>query len=342
MLRYTELKEHNRQDLKSVSPLAKPFTLIVEPTSVCNFRCVQCFQSIPDENYFTRNKAHMSMGIFKKVIDDMKKWSGPRLKVLKLSLYGEPLLNEHFCAMLKLARQADIAERIETTTNASLLNKKACAQLVEYGLDYMRVSIYSAIQKRHVEITGSRITIGSIHDKLRMLQDIKRERGSETPFVSVKMLDTYDEENEAFVRMYTDVADEVYLDKPHNWIAYKDKDFIYELYKDGCQKAKNDLNVGSYGRIACTLPFFTLAVRSNGDVSPCCIDWLGGTNIGSICERSLEEIWDSDELYEFRKMQLEGRKDENSSCKNCRFYLNDYYMKDVIDGFPIEKLRRRS
>jgi radical SAM protein with 4Fe4S-binding SPASM domain len=241
--------------------------------------------------------------------------------------------------MLRVVKEADIAERIETTTNASLLNEKVGKQLVKYGLDYMRVSIYSAIQEKHAKITGSKISINSLHDKLQMLQDIKRDYDSDTPFISVKMLDAYSDENEVFTRMYSDVADEVYLDKPHNWIIYKDKNFINDLYKNDVSKAKDDLKNSSSARIACTLPFFTLAVRSNGDVSPCCIDWIGGTNIGNIYDGSLKEIWNSDKMFEFRKMQLENRKDENSSCKNCEVYLNDYYTKDNIDGFLVEKLR---
>lgn len=341
MLRYTQLKEHCRQDLKEVLPLAKPFTLIIEPTSICNFRCVQCFQSISEESYFTQNRAHMSMEAFGKVIDDMKKWPGPRLKVLKLSLYGEPLLNEHFCEMLKLARQADIAERIETTTNASLLDEATCSRLVAYGLDYMRVSVYSAIQERHEDITGSKIKIEAIHSALRMLQDAKRAAASETPFVSVKMLDAYSSENDTFLGMYKDVADEVYLDKPHSWIAYKDKDFIGELYKEEGARVKNDLSACRSSRVACTLPFFTLAVRSNGDVSPCCIDWLGATNIGNIRKSSLRELWDSGAMYEFRKMQLENRRKENKSCRNCEFCSSDYYVKDNVDGFPVERLKTK-
>ena len=42
---------------------------------------------------------------------------------------------------------------------------------------------------------------------------------------------------------------------------------------------------------------------------------------------------------EYRDMQREGRKDENSSCARCDIYLNDHYTRDNIDGFPVEKLR---
>src|SRR3989338_7988114 len=116
MIRFTKLKSTDRQDLKKVMPLPKPFTVLVEPSSLCNFRCVQCFQSAKAASAFTRSRGHMPLALFRKVLAQLKAWPGPKLKVLKLSLYGEPLLNPDFCEMLKLACAAGVVERIETTT----------------------------------------------------------------------------------------------------------------------------------------------------------------------------------------------------------------------------------
>ena len=276
---------------------------------------------------------------FDRVIDQMKGWGGPLLKVLKLSLYGEPLLNPRFGEMLRTAKEAGIAERIETTTNASLLTPDVARALVEGGLDYARVSIYSPLQQRHEKVTGSRIEIGAIHRNLAALREVKARLGSATPFVSVKMLDTYGEENDLFRRMYEDVADEIYLDKPHNWVAVEGKDFIDDLYGAQTREARKDLEATSSRRIACTLPFFTLAVRSTGDVSPCCIDWVGETKIGNVEEQTLAEIRRGDRMFEFRKMHLQDRKDENASCRNCELFRSDYYTRDNVDGFPVERLR---
>jgi radical SAM protein with 4Fe4S-binding SPASM domain len=339
MLKYTELKCTNRQNLMEVLPLRKPFTVLIEPSSLCNFKCIQCFQSIKGDSYFTRNRGNMPMARFRLVIEQLKAWPGPKLKVLKLSLYGEPLVNPNFCEMLRIAQEADVAERIETTTNASLLFRDVAEKLVACQLDYARVSIYASDQAKHQAVTGSGMEIGAIHGNLRGLQEIKKSKGSEKPFVSCKMLDAYDDENERFIRMYRDVADEVYIDKPHSWIKVEGADFIKNYYKDGAGGAITDLKMNSTRRIACPMAFTTMAVRSNGDVSPCCVDFIGGANLGNVDERSLREIWNSDPWYEFQKMQLENRKHENYSCARCDVYLSDHYTKDNIDGFPVEKLR---
>ncbi len=340
MIKYTELKDHKRQNLIDIIPLKKPFTLLIEPSSFCNFKCVQCFQSIESESYFSKNKKIMSMDLYGKIIDQFKQWEGEKLKVLKLSLYGEPFTNPDFCEMLRIAKEADIAERIETTTNASMLTDDICKKLVEYEIDYIRVSIYSAYQDKHEKITKSKIEIEKIYNSLKKVREYKTQLGKEKPFVSAKMLDTFDKENEFFIEKYKDVADEIYIDKPHNWVAHEEKSFIGSLYKDSdVEKLENDLKETMSNRIACPMAFTTLAVRNNGDVSPCCVDWIGGTNLGNINDSNICEIWNSDNMYEFRKMQLQNRRFENSSCKNCELPLNDYYTRDNIDDFPVERLR---
>lgn len=339
MIKYTELKATNRHNLMDVLPLQKPFTILIEPTNLCNFRCVQCFQSIEGETYFTRNRMNMPMGRFSKIVQQLQRWTGEKIKVLKLSLYGEPFLNPAFCEMLKMIKEADIAERVETTTNASLLTRAISKQIVWNQLDYMRVSIYGVDQQKHQSRTSSAMKITEIYDNLRILQEEKRKQGSDRPFVSVKMLDSYQGENDRFMQMYQDVADELYFDKPHGWIKVDDMDFIKKYYQDDDAKVKEDLVKNSSPRIACPMAFTTMAIRSNGAVSPCCVDFIGGTNLGYMDERNLQEIWRSDAWIEFQRMQLQNRKNENYSCARCDIFYNDHYIKDNIDGFPVEKLR---
>ena len=339
MIPYTKLHETGRQVLRDILPLAKPFTVLIEPSSLCNFRCRQCFQSLKTDSYFTRSRAHMPLDRFTRVVEQLQAWDGPRLKVLKLSLYGEPLATPHFGEMLRLAREADVAERIETTTNASLLSRDVARTLVDARLDYLRVSIYATTQERHQEVTGSRTLLRDIHQNLRALQDVKRERGSSRPFVSCKMIDAYGEENERLSEVFGDVCDELYIDEPHGWIEVDGADFIGTYYKAEADHVRDDLRVGSSPRVACPMAFTTMAVRSSGDVSPCCVDFIGGTNLGNVDDANLQAIWRSDTWYEFQKMQLQDRKGENTSCARCGFYLSSHYMKDDIDGFDVRKLR---
>ena len=335
MIRYTELKSTKRHDLREVIPLEKPYTLLIEPSSRCNFRCRMCFQSAAQEEF--KDKRHnMDMALFRRIIDQAEAWQGERFKVLKLTIYGEPFMNPHFGEMLQIAREADIAERIEATSNASLLTEELGRSLIKGQMDYLRVSIYSALPQKQLEITSSGVPMQRVHDNLAMLQRLKKEMGSTKPFIACKMLDTYDEaENQVFRDVYGDVADELYIDEPHSWVEVKGEDFIGRLYGGDVAKVKRHMA----DRRVCPMPFTTLAVRSDGSVSPCCNDWYGGTNIGNAAKQSIEEIWYGRALYDFHVMQLEKRNHENVSCRGCSVYKSSYYTRDDIEDVPVSQLR---
>lgn len=340
MIEYTKLKEHKRHNLRDVIPLNRPYTVLIEPSNFCNFKCIQCFQSIRSETYFSKSKGLMDMDLYKNIINQIQEWDGEKIKVLKLGMYGEPFTNKNFCEMLKIARNSNQFERIETTTNASLLTKDICEKLVEYKIDYIRVSIYASNQEKYKEITKSNADMNEIIETLKYIKKLKEEKGLKKPFISAKMLDTYSEENNEFIEIFKPIADEVYIDKPHNWVAHEEKSFIGSLY--GEEKKKNlefDLDQTKSDRQACPMPFTTIAIRNNGDISPCCVDWIGETNLGNIKDISIKEIWNGEVMYQFRKMQLENRRYENKSCKSCGVISNDYYTRDNIDGFPVEKLK---
>ena len=332
MLPFTKLNSTDRQDLSAIIPLPKPFTVLIEPSSLCNFRCIQCFQSISGKNYFNDSKGNMSVDDFCRIIDGLKNWNGQKLKVLKLCIYGEPFVNKDFCTMLKIAKEAGIAERIETTTNASLLTQEIAENLVKYQLDYLRVSIYSPFQDKHDIITGVSFPISEIHNNLLQLRRIKERNNSTRPFVCCKMLDSYDDEVKIFRQNYIDVADEIFIDKPHGWIHTNDKNFLESYYQEKYKTACSDLSNCDTKQRCCPMGFTTMSVRSNGDVFPCCVDFLGGTKIANISEGTLEEIWNSDKWKNFQRMQLDFKSSTNSSCRNCDFFHNGHYIKDNIDN----------
>ena len=175
---------------------------------------------------------------------------------------------------------------------------------------------------------------------LRVLQEVKTAHGSDRPFVSCKMLDAYGDENEQVLRDVRGCRGR----GVHRQATRLDKvdgaDFIGAYYGEIARDVRRDLQDNSTTRVACPMPFTTMAVRSNGDVSPCCVDFIGGTNLGNVDSSTLSDIWNSEAWYQFQKQQLEDRKDENPSCARCDIYRSDHYTLDNIDGFPVERLRR--
>ncbi len=309
--KYSTLKE-KRISLRDVIPLAKPFTILLEPTSLCNFKCVCCFQSEPDFHSYLP-KGYMKFDDFKKIADDLAAWKGAKIRVIRIIGFGEPLINPATPAMVKYCKELDIAERVEITTNAALLTPKVSQELIDAGLDYIRCSIYAVDQKKHEALTQSRISIETIRDNIAALKKLRASAGAGKPFIYVKMLESQDpSENDLFLKEYSNIADEAALEKPHQWLS--------------CADPRT--------RDVCPQPFKMLSVHFNGDVILCDPDWKGNTCVGNALDENISFIWGGGRMREFWRMQLEKRRCENESCRNCSFLVDEYAIDDLEGVSP--------
>jgi len=271
------------------------------------------------------------MKLYEKLLHDIKEMG--RMNNLNLYGDGEPLLNINLSKMIRMARENDVTNFITVTTNASLLSEQTSIDLINSGLSYLRVSIYSIYEDKHYEITKSKIPPSKIYNNLKMFREIRDKMGKEEPFLYIKFFDTYCHENQEFIDMYKDVGDEVNIKTPMNWNGFQNRDLISKIDKEG--KADQTLIQGYYGKCVsglkkiCTTAFLSLNIKQNGDACICIVDWNKGTKIGNIKEQSLKEIWFGKTLRNFRRMHIEGRRSENESCRNCKFI---YANPDNVDG----------
>lgn len=309
--KYSRLKL-KRVDLRDAIPLQKPFTILFEPASVCNFKCTCCFHSDPKiRTYLPRGL--MRYADFKKIADDLAAWDGDKIKVIRIIGFGEPLLNRNTPRMIKLLKALDISERVEITTNASLLTPAISMRLIDSGLDYVRCSIYAVDQRGHEAVTQNRMRIEKIEDNIARLKRIRDDSGSRNPFIYVKMIESRDHrENRMFLEKFAAIADEAALEKPHQWLS-----------RSGSAANAN--------RRVCPQPFKMLSVHFNGDVILCDPDWKGNTCIGNALSENIANLWGGSRIRAFWKMQLENRRHENDSCRRCSFLVDDYAI-DNLDG----------
>lgn len=333
------ITRHDRRILKDMLPLKKPLSVFIEPTNLCNFRCSPCVHG----NEKTRNDLkpfkHMELDLFRKIISEIKGWEGGKLRLLRLAVLGEPFLHPRFTTMIKIAKDANVADRVDTFSNGSLLTEDVSSRIVDYGLDHIRFSIYSVDPERHREVTRSNCDIHAINDNIRKLRSIRDARKASKPFILVKMFDAFTAENDIFLNMYHDIADEVAFEKVHNATRYRGHDLVQAYYKNDALAAmtKADYRKGLHAHVACPRPFLALVISSMGDVLMCTHDAPRATKVGDVKDNTLEEIWNGRILFEFRKMHLMGNKHENLLCRNCDWYKL-FPIEDNVDGFPIEKL----
>lgn len=332
---------HDRKPLRDMLPLKKPLSLFIEPTNLCNFRCTPCAHGSENTRNDLKPLRHMDMVLFKKLIRELQEWSGPKLKLLRLAVLGEPLLNHNFHEMVRITKEADVAERVDTFTNGSLLTQDISRLLIKYELDAIRFSIYAAEDKHHQDVTGTNFPVTRIRSNIQQLRKMRDEARSIKPYIFVKMFDTYSDENKTFFDLYQGIADEVELEKVHNATNYSGNDLVNMYYKDPekeIQTNREYRNSLNKNRITCPRPFMAMVINNIGDCLMCTHDPAKGTKIGNAYDSTLEELWNGNNMFEFRKMLLEGRKRENRICANCDWFKL-FPEEDNVDGFPLEKLR---
>jgi MoaA/NifB/PqqE/SkfB family radical SAM enzyme len=136
----------NRTKLEKVIPLDTPLVVFVDPSDACNFKCRFCPTSDRDlMKAVGRPWKQLSFDLFTKIADDMLAFPN-KVEVLRLYKDGEPLLNKRLVDMIKYAKDIGASNRIDTTTNASLLNKEKGRAIANAGLDRINISVYGVLR----------------------------------------------------------------------------------------------------------------------------------------------------------------------------------------------------
>jgi len=94
----------------------------------------------------------------------------------------------------------------------------------------------------------------------------------------------------------------------------------YEILTSRGGDAPNRVNIVSYPKEKCTLPFKQLIIRPDGKVSLCCNDPLGKNTLGDLQKDTIIDIWNNDRFKMVRKCLVEGRENWNH-CKNCDTFM---------------------
>ena len=165
----------NRTKLETVIPLKVPYVIFIDPSDICNFYCKFCPSGDKElMKNVGRSLKTMDFNLYKKIIDDICEFEKP-LKVLKLYKDGEPLINPMFADMVKYAKDRNCAERISTTTNASLLNPKRNLEIIDAGLDRINISIEGVSQEQYLEFSNYKIDFEKLVENIRHFYENRKQ-----------------------------------------------------------------------------------------------------------------------------------------------------------------------
>ncbi len=318
-----------RHQLQEVIPLKTPYTISIDPCNLCNFKCNFCAIQYKKEKVYFK-KQFMDMRLFQKIIDDLKQFP-EKLKVLRITGNGEPLLNPDLCDMIQYAKDAKIADFIEMITNGSRLHPDLNQRLIDSGIDRIRISIEG------IDTTGYKRVSGINIDFTEFLANIKdlHDRSGEKCEIYCKIVDEAvptQAEKDRFFELFGDICDRIFIDN------------VIPLWSDFEEAKKLTRNAeGLHGQkiqnvMVCPYPFYSLLINPDGEVTVCCADWKRKLVVGDLTKQSMTEIWHGKALRDFWRDLCRGNKNQYEMCSKC--VLPMYDCNDNIDEFAEDLLKK--
>ena len=151
--------------------------LYLEPTTACNLECRTCIR-----NSWHDPNQHMSMQTFGKVIDSLD--GLPNLQRVVFTSFGEPFTQPRMLDMVEAVRKRDLAVTIGT--NGLLLNAKVCSELVKLGVDRVVISIDGGKPETYAGVRGA--MLAQVIEHMRGLNEVKSQLHSLHPAIGIEFV----------------------------------------------------------------------------------------------------------------------------------------------------------
>lgn len=320
----------NRTKLETVIPLKTPFIINIDPSDKCNFRCKFCptgdlslMNKTPGRNF-----GPMDFNLFKKIVDDICKFDEP-IKVLRLYKDGEPLLNPNFVDMIEYAKQSGCCDRVDTTTNASLLTPELSLAIIEAGLDRINISIEGVNNEQYKDFSDYKIDFDKLVENIRFFY---KHRKQCEMIVKINGDILTEAQKQEFYDIFGDITDGIFIESIMDcWPTYELEKVTINESRGIYGQDINEVNV-------CPYVFYSFAVNSDGTISLCFLDWHRKLVIGDAKTESVKDVWSSDKIKEYQKLFLKGGRKSHPICSDCGQLRQG--QPDDIDEFANELLRK--
>ena len=274
-----------------------PVHLLIEPTPVCNLRCVMCFQL---DKSFSQNRNYigmMSWDLFTNCVDQA---ASHGCHALTMASRGEPTLHKRFGDMLKYTKDKGILD-VKINTNATRLTERLCHDILGSDVATMTLSV-DATDKE----TYERIRVKGKFDQV--LNNIKRfnqirdshypDAKTTTRISGVAVSGTQNPQQ--MEEFWSNFVDQVSIRQEiPRWDSYG--------------------NVAIQSSSVCKLLYERIYVWYDGTCNPCDFDYKSYLALGNANEESLSDIWLGERYQNLRASHEKNQRGKVTPCDRCPF-----------------------
>ena len=271
-----------------------PPYLQIEPTSVCNYRCVFCYQT--DEEFTTKSKGFMgamSFDLFKEIIDQVL----GKVEFFSLASRGEPLLCKDIDRMLEYCSGKFLGLKINT--NASMLNEKHIHAILSGGVNTVVFSADAAKEPLYsqLRVKGN---LEKVLTNIRLFQSIRSKQYPKSKVITrvsgVKFGE--DQDMDSMIGLWGELVDQV------SFVAYNPWENVYQSHVNTVTTPCSDL-------------WRRMFVWFDGSVNPCDTDFKSMLSPGKIQNGNVSSLWLSEGYQKLREAHLKTQRSSREPCRRC-------------------------
>jgi len=317
-----------------------PVCLYLEVTNRCNLLCETCPRTFED----LEAPADMSWELFTSIIDQV-----PNIARVVMHGVGEPMLVKSLPEMIRHLKARGIYTLFNT--NGTLLTPRKQKELIETGLDELRVSVDAADAETFLAVRGKDF-FNRIVRNISSFTALQKEMGTPAPLVSMWLTGLKETIGQLpdFVRLAAKIGvTEVHLQR----LVFDEEGFglaraesaLFAQARDEEEQAINSaheiaaalgVRLNASGATepglslkaqaderpwaTCRRPWSLMYFTAHGRALPCCIAPFSARGyenytLGDATQQSLREIWNGPAYQQFRRSLLSETPPK--PCQNC-------------------------
>ena len=271
-----------------------PPYLQIEPSSICNYRCVFCYQV--NQSFSEKKSTHMGTMLleqYKHIVDEAES----NIEFLSLSSRGEPLICKEFGKMMEYSVGKFL--NLKVNTNASLLTEKHCHSLLCGGARTVVFSVDAAEEPLYSQLRVN----GKLEKVLKNIERFQKIR--ETEYKDTKIITRVSGVlvNEAqnmsgMKKMWGELVDQI------SFVKYNPWENVYESQLSGVNEPCSDL-------------WRRMFVWYDGTVNPCDTDFKSRLQVGKTPKDSLSQLWRGEAYQRLREQHQNASRKNIHPCNQC-------------------------
>lgn len=292
----------------------------IETCSRCDLSCEFCLTGMGG---VSQSKGLIETTLFEKIVE--RDLAGSHF--IELQFRGEPTLNKDLPYFVDLLRYKVL---VGFSTHGGLLGSKPHALNAALNCHYITISMDAGHKERYEQLRK-----GASWDKLMNgLNQLLLQRADRLyPVIDLQLIE-FDGVNEEVEKVNELIK--------ANWPdCYGKPNLRVRTVKD-TQSGWRD-NALIKDRTLCTNPWYSVSIKANGDVVPCCHAFEDSSimTYGNLYDASLEEIWNSEKVKEFRQYHRYGPLPE--PCTYCTAKSShNFHQTLAFDLIKISTIQRRT